>query len=61
MTFETFDSVYETAAHIDEVYPRIADALVASAGANGVVCYAVPGNPGVAERTVELLAAFRLP
>jgi tetrapyrrole methylase family protein/MazG family protein len=53
----TFDHVYETAARLDEVYPRIAEELVAAAGAHGRVLYAVPGSPAVAERTVELLRA----
>jgi tetrapyrrole methylase family protein / MazG family protein len=53
----TFDHVYDAATAIDEVYPAIVDALVAAAGEHGVVLYAVPGSPHVAERTVELLRA----
>ena len=52
----SFDHVYESAEHLDEVYRRIADELVA-ASATGAVTYAVPGSPVVAERTVELLVA----
>ena len=33
----------------------IADDLVAAAAEHGEICYAVPGNPAVAERTVTLL------
>ncbi len=53
----TFDHVYETASSIDDVYPAIVDALAAAATDSGVVLYAVPGSPLVAERTVELLRA----
>ena len=53
----TFDAVYETAATIEDVYPAIAEALVAAAVIHGEVLYAVPGSPAVAERTVELLRA----
>jgi tetrapyrrole methylase family protein/MazG family protein len=53
----TFDHLYEAATAIDEVYSAIVDALVAAAGQHGVVLYAVPGSPLVAERTVELLRA----
>ena len=53
----TFDSVYETATSMDEVYAAVVDALVEAAGEYGEVVYAVPGSPAVAERTVELLRA----
>jgi tetrapyrrole methylase family protein/MazG family protein len=53
----SFDEVYEGADSIDLVYPAIVERLVEAAGgaAEGVVVYAVPGSPLVAERTVELL------
>ena len=51
----SFDSVYESAATLDEVYAGIVDALVEAAAEHGSVLYAVPGSPLVAERTVELL------
>ena len=54
---ETFDAVYDQSATMDEVYRRIADEVVAAAGAHGRVLYAVPGSPVVAEHTVELLLA----
>ena len=47
--------VYDTADEIDDVYPRIVDALCAAAAEHGEVVYAVPGNPVVAERSVLLL------
>lgn len=53
----SFDEVYESAAGIEAVYPEIVNQLVAAAQEAGVVLYAVPGSPVVAERTVELLAA----
>ena len=55
LEFTSFDHHYESAAHLDDVYRAIADALVAAATEYGEVCYAVPGNPDVAERTVGLL------
>jgi tetrapyrrole methylase family protein/MazG family protein len=51
----SFDDVYERAETLDDVYQIVVEDLVASAGAHGEVLYAVPGSPGVAERTVELL------
>ncbi len=55
----SFDDVYERASSLDEVYADIVDALAEAAAASdgGVVLYAVPGSPLVAERTVELLLA----
>ena len=53
----SFDDVYEAADRIDDVYPEIVRRLVAAAGELGVILYAVPGAPAVAERTVELLRA----
>ncbi|HET9689944.1 MAG TPA: MazG family protein [Acidimicrobiales bacterium] len=57
----TFDELYEQAATFEEVYTAIVDRLVAAAVASAPapVCYAVPGSPLVAERTVELLRADR--
>ncbi len=51
----TFDSIYETADRMGEVYPAIVERLVEAATEHGVVLYAVPGSPLVAEHTVELL------
>ncbi len=53
----SFDHHYEAAADFDEVYRRIVDDLVAAAGPDRRVVYAVPGSPLVAEATVELLRA----
>ncbi|MDQ1446470.1 MAG: tetrapyrrole methylase family protein / MazG family protein [Acidimicrobiaceae bacterium] len=51
----SFDSLYEGAASIDEVYAAIVEALVEAAAEHGHVLYLVPGSPAVAERTVALL------
>ena len=56
---ESFDNVYESAVDINEVYPEIVERLIAAAQESGVVLYAVPGSPIVAERTVELLLSDR--
>jgi tetrapyrrole methylase family protein/MazG family protein len=52
----TFDHHYERSATFDEVYRAIADDLVGAALESGLVAYAVPGSPLVAERSVALLA-----
>lgn len=51
----SFDDDYDAAADVAEVYEHIAAELLERAAAVGEVAYAVPGNPAVAERTVELL------
>jgi tetrapyrrole methylase family protein/MazG family protein len=51
----TFDHHYERADTFDEVYRAIADDLVDAARRSGLVAYAVPGSPMVAERSVSLL------
>jgi tetrapyrrole methylase family protein/MazG family protein len=55
LEFDSFDDRYEAAGDLDEVYRGIVDTLVAAARERGEIVYAVPGNPAVAERTVELL------
>ena len=54
MTFEPLDAFYERADDLDDVYPRIAAAVIdaAVAAPGSVIAYAVPGNPVVAERSV---------
>ena len=51
----SFDSLYESASRLDDVYAGIVDALAEAAADQGTVVYAVPGSPLVAERSVELL------
>jgi tetrapyrrole methylase family protein / MazG family protein len=53
----SFDVDYDAADDLDDVYDRIVAELLDAAGSAGEVVYAVPGNPAVAERTVELLRA----
>lgn len=52
-----FDDLYDAATAIEDVYPAMVEALVASAAEHGEVLYAVPGSPVVAETSVELLVA----
>lgn len=52
----SFDELYEKAESFDEVYAGIVEAVVAAAIRHGVVLYAVPGSPRVAERSVDMLA-----
>ena len=49
------DDIYERAASFDEVYPAIAQRVIALATAGANVVYAVPGHPRFAERSVILL------
>ena len=51
----SFDELYETADTFDDVYRRIAEALLAAAVDRGEVLYAVPGSPRVLERSVDHL------
>jgi tetrapyrrole methylase family protein / MazG family protein len=55
VAFETFDEQYERAEELERCYLAIVDRLIDAARAHGEVIYAVPGNPAVGERTVELL------
>ena len=52
---ESFDARYERGDSLDDVYRAIAESLIEAAAAHGEIAYGVPGNPAVAERTVELL------
>lgn len=51
----SFDDVYESIDQIEAVYSTIVERVIAAARESGVVLYAVPGSPIVAEHTVELL------
>lgn len=55
LDFVAFDDRYETATDFDQLYQGIVDDLVAAASEHRQICYAVPGNPAVAERSVSLL------
>jgi tetrapyrrole methylase family protein / MazG family protein len=54
LEFESFDDVYEAAADLPTAYVEMVDALLAAVR-DGDVVYAVPGNPVVAERSVQLV------
>lgn len=54
IAFITFDSFYEQAHSFQEVYARIAEAVLQEAR-NQSVLYAVPGHPLVAEDSVRLI------
>jgi tetrapyrrole methylase family protein/MazG family protein len=49
------DHLYENSEDLEETYRRIALEVVAAARERGEVVYATPGNPVVAERSVQLL------
>lgn len=55
--FETYDDYYEAHETFDAVYEAIAKNVIEKLK-NEPIIYGVPGNPFVAERTVELLQAF---
>ena len=54
INFTTFDNLYEAGTNFQDVYKQIASGVLEQAG-RGPVIYAVPGNPFVAEETVELI------
>ncbi len=55
LALESFDDRYDAGPDLDAVYAGIVETLITEAAAHGEVAYAVPGSPGVAERTVVLL------
>lgn len=55
VALESFDDRYDAGHDLDAVYTEIVETLIAAAAEHGEVAYAVPGSPGVAERTVVLL------
>jgi tetrapyrrole methylase family protein/MazG family protein len=54
INFESYDYLYESSEEFDEVYEGISRDLLLKLEVSDVV-YAVPGNPFVAEKTVQLL------
>ncbi|WP_394220104.1 nucleoside triphosphate pyrophosphohydrolase [Halobacillus trueperi] len=54
VTFESFDSVYESHDQFGDVYTEIASRLLAFSRQQDLT-YVVPGHPMLAERTVQLL------
>ncbi|MGB8954030.1 MAG: nucleoside triphosphate pyrophosphohydrolase [Tumebacillaceae bacterium] len=55
IVFVALDHFYEEKDTFENVYQAIADHVLAQAKEIGSVVYAVPGHPGVAESTVQLL------
>jgi tetrapyrrole methylase family protein/MazG family protein len=54
--WESLDEIYDTCESLNEVYPRLAEAvLTAAQTAKSLVAYGVPGHPLVAETSVALL------
>ena len=55
ITYKSFDYLYETKDEFKDVYGTIVDSLVEEASKGEDINYFVPGNPLVAEKTVEIL------
>ena len=55
LSFKSLDNLYEEADSFSTLYGRMVEFLVAEADRLQQVVYLVPGHPGVAERSVELL------
>jgi len=53
--FESFDYLYDKEEDFEGLYNNIADSLIKEARERKVINYFVPGNPLVAEKTVEIL------
>ncbi len=55
VTYESYDYIYEEEDDFSKVYERIVEDLIRKSKEHKVINYLVPGNPLVAEKTVELL------
>lgn len=57
VSYVSFDSLYEAAGDYSALYTRMAEEVLAclEQAVSGTVAYLVPGNPMVAERSVEIL------
>ncbi|NLN14437.1 MAG: nucleoside triphosphate pyrophosphohydrolase [Tissierellia bacterium] len=53
--YESFDYIYEREENLDKVYERIVEELIKAAEWEDEINYYVPGNPLLAEKTVEIL------
>lgn len=53
--FHSFDGIYEKHDTFEKVYEEICDTLFNQVEKMGIIVYAVPGHPLVAERTVQML------
>ncbi len=55
LPFVSLDSFYEEANDFSSLYERIVDFLLSEADRESEIVYLVPGHPGVAERSIQLL------
>lgn len=55
ISFKSYDHIYEEEEDFNKVYGKIAEELIEEAKGNTDINYFVPGNPMVAEKTVEIL------
>ncbi len=55
ISYKSFDYVYDMEEDFDMVYGKIVEELIKEADIYGDINYYVPGNPLVAEKTVEIL------
>ena len=55
VSFTSFDHIYEENEQFTDVYEEITDHLFQEVEKYGIILYAVPGHPLVAESTVQLL------
>ena len=51
----SYDYIYDSEDDFDKVYEKIVDELIKESSLHGDINYYVPGNPFVAEKTVEIL------
>ncbi len=59
IAYSSFDYLYEEEENFEDIYETIVEELISSAKENKLINYFVPGNPMIAEKTVELLLARR--
>lgn len=55
ISYETYDYLYEKEDEFKDIYQYMADDLIEKAKKYGTINYLVPGNPLVAEMTVDIL------
>ncbi len=58
IAYRSFDRLYESADSFEEVYQKLVEELLTEVDSLGEIVYAVPGNPLVAERTVQVLISL---
>lgn len=58
MKLTSFDEKYNTSLALQDVYPKIAEDLLAAAQRDGELVYCVPGDPSVAVRRGSVAAAL---